>query len=826
MSEIIDKIQDFAIEELMGDAFAEYAKYIIQDRAIPDVRDGLKPVQRRILYAMYKNRNTFDRPYSKSAQTVGEVIGKYHPHGDTSVYDALTRMSQEWKQRHLLIDFKGNNGSIDGDQAAAYRYTEARMSSLAKELLKDIDKDTVIMAPTFDDKRLEPTVLPSRYPNLLVNGTTGISAGYATNIPPHNLGEVIDATIKRIDSPNCHLSTILDIVKGPDFPTGGTAYGLDGIKSAFETGRGKIVLRSTYEIVKSKGKSSIVITEIPFETNKSTLVTKMTDIMLDKKIEGINAVSDLSDINGLKIVVELKKGADANLITNYLLKNTDLQTTYNYNMVTIVNRRPKQIGILGILDAYIEHQKDVVTRRTKYDLSAKENEFHILEGIVKALDIIDEIIKLIRSSKNKSDSKKKLIEIFSFTEIQAEAIVTLQLYKLSNTDIEEVKTRLEQLTKEINLLKSILESEEILLKVIKHELKSIKKEYALPRMTKIEETIEEIKIDIKKTIPKENVIVIVTNEGYIKRVSSKSFAASKDEDTTLKPGDFINAIYELTTLDTVILFTNLGNYLYVPVHTIFEAKWKELGKHISNLIPIAPDEKIVSTVVFNKKDSIVFFTKNGVVKKSELKDFEVTRYSRPLMGIKLRAKDELINACVDNEQLMIVTNNGYYVRFSSDVVNPIGLKATGVKGINLKDDYVISGFSLNEQDEYINIFTNKKTAKRIKVSDLSTHNRATKGSALIKRVKSVDYKIICAYITDGRSEIGIKSDSEIRIIKNSDISIMDLNSTGSNISKYKIDTSFAVANIKTYIDDQKEEPKEEVKFKELTIDDFIEDFKI
>lgn len=831
MSEIIDKIQDFAIEELMGDAFAEYAKYIIQDRAIPDVRDGLKPVQRRILYAMYKNNNTYDKPYSKSAQTVGEVIGKYHPHGDTSVYDALTRMSQEWKQRHLLIDFKGNNGSIDGDQAAAYRYTEARISRLSNELLKDLDKDTVIMAPTFDDKRLEPTVLPSRYPNLLVNGATGISAGYATNIPPHNLGEVIDATIKRIDNPNCRLDTIMEIVKGPDFPTGGTVYGKSGVRDAFETGRGKVVVRSTYEIIKKKGKSTVLITEIPFDVNKSTLVTKMTDILLDKKIEGIAAVSDLSDIDGLKIEVELKKGVDTNFIVNYLLKNTDLQATYNYNMVTIVNRRPKLLGILGILDAYIEHQKDVVTRRTKYDLAAKEKEFHILEGLVKALDIIDEIIKVIRSSKNKSDSKKNLINQFDFTEIQAEAIVTLQLYKLSNTDIEEVKMRIEQLTKEIKVLNSILESEEVLLKVIKHELRTIKKEFALPRKTQLEEHIEDIKIDVMKTIPKENVIVVVTNEGYIKRVSTKSYAASKDEPTTLKPGDYIKSLFEITTLDTIILFTNLGNYLYIPVHTIFEAKWKELGKHINNLITIAPEEKIIASYVFDKTKKLVFFTKNGVVKKSEFKNYEVARYSKPLLAIRLKKNDEVVNVCFDDENLMFVTENGYYLNFESSEVNEVGVKAGGVKGINLKEDIVINGFTLNKDSEYINIFTNNKTAKRIKVHELTTHSRANRGNLLMKKVKSVDYKITHAYITEARSEIGIKSDSEIRVLKNSDISIMDLNSTGSNISKYKIDDSFEITQLKSYLNTKKEEknePKEEKEkeYKEMTLDDFLDDFKI
>jgi len=839
MNEILTKIENHCIEDLMGDSFGAYAKYIIQDRAIPDVRDGLKPVQRRILYAMFKNKNTIDKPYMKAAKTVGAVIAEYHPHGDTSVYDALARMSQEWKQRYLLIDFKGNNGSIDGDQPAAYRYTETRLSKLANEILKDLDKSTVLMAPTFDDARLEPTVLPARYPNLLVNGTTGISAGYATNIPPHNLGEIIDAVIKRIDNPNCRLDTILEIVKGPDFPTGGTVYGKSGICQAFETGRGKVIVRSKYEIVKIKGKEQIVITEIPFEVNKQVMVSKISEIMIDKKIDGIAAVSDLTDINGLKIIIELKSGANSELVINYLLKNTDLQASYNYNMVAIVNRRPKLLGIMAILDAYITHQKEVVINRSKFDLAAKERELHVLEGLLKALDILDAVIKTIRGSKNKSDAKINIEKEYGFTEIQAEYIVMLQLYKLTNTDVEEVTERTSQLKKEIAALKSILESEDVLLKVIKHELKSIKKEFEQPRITMVEDEIEDIKIDVASMIARENVMVIVTNEGYIKRVSTKSYSSSKEEDTLLKPGDYVTGFYELSTLDTILVFTNLGNYLYVPVHVIPEVKWKDLGKHISNTVTLSADEKIIGSVVLtedNKNEEVILFSKNGLVKKSMLETFIVSRYSKPMVAMKLKDGDELVNISIKTEKVLMISENGYYLQYNSEEIPLVGVKASGVKGMSLKDDRLVAGYSINSQHEYLNIVTNNKTSKRVKLADLANITRAKKGNQIIKKVKTNVYLVQNAYLTNSRDEIGLKSDSEVKLMKNSEISIMDTVSTGSIISKYNIDDSFILCGLVSYLKNKRDkvvnvEVKEEIKTsvkiqEEITIDNFINDFKL
>ena len=549
MEDIIKKIYDYSLEEIMGERFGTYSKYIIQDRAIPDVRDGLKPVQRRILFSMYKEKNTFDKPYKKSARAVGDVMGKYHPHGDSSIYEAIVRMSQDWKMKEPFVDMQGNNGSIDGDSAAASRYTEARLSKIAGVMLKDIEKDTVAMAPNYDDTLLEPTVLPAKIPNLLVNGTTGISAGYATNIPPHNLEEVIDATIYRIDNPNSRLETIMNYIKGPDFPTGAIIEGLDGIKSAYEKGKGRIIIKSKAKIEKNK----IIITEIPYEVNKANLVRKMDEIRIDKKIDGIAEVRDESDKDGLQITVDLKKGANAENILNYFYKNTELQISYNFNMVVIVNRRPMLLGVLGILDAYIAHQREVIKRRTKFDLAHAKARYHIVEGLIKAISILDEVIKVIRASKNRASSITNLVKEFKFTEEQATAIVDMRLYRLSNTDIKALEEEQKKLKQTMQQLEEILSDAKKLDSVIKDELRGIKKEYGTPRKSEIREEITEIKIDTTLTIPKEDVVVVVTNEGYIKRTSQRSYAASNKDDITLKEKDYIIGVYNMNTLDTLLI---------------------------------------------------------------------------------------------------------------------------------------------------------------------------------------------------------------------------------------------------------------------------------
>ena len=824
-NETVKKIQEYALEEIMGLRFGAYAKEIIQDRAIPDVRDGLKPVQRRILYDMYINHNDSAHPFTKCAKTVGDVLGKFHPHGDSSVYDAMVRMSQWWKQSMPLIDIHGNNGSIDGDGAAAYRYTEARLSKVANELLKDLDKGTVEWAPNFDDTLLEPTVLPAKFPALLVNGTNGISAGYATNIPPHNLGEIIDATIKRIDSPNCRLETVLDIVKGPDFPTGGICMGKNGIIDAFSTGRGRVIVRSKYEVVKTKGKEQIIITEIPFEVNKAMMVAKIDAIRIDKKIDGIAEVRDETDRTGIRIAIDLKANANSDLIINYLLKNTDLQVSYNYNMVAIVNKRPMTLGILPLLDAYIAHQKEVITRRSKFDLEAYQKRLNIVDGFLKMMDILDEVIKTIRASKNKTDAKENLMKEFNFNAEQAEAIVVLQLYRLTNTDVLALEEEHDNLVKYIKALELILSNEEKLKEVMKYELKKIKKDYATPRRTEIVDEIVDIKLDTTDLITKENVMVALSNEGYIKRVSMKSYTSSNGDETTLKPGDYLKYLFEVSTLDNLVIFTNLGQYLYVPVHTIFEGKWKDLGKHINNLVTgLSESEYIVGAFILkNPEEKITFVTKNGLVKQSILKDFVVSRYSKAMLAFKLKDNDEVIAVNQSKPRTVLISEAGYYVNIDTEEIPVVGARASGVKGMNLKDDVLVAGLSL-DSSEYLSIFTNNKTAKRVKVSELETHNRAKKGSTLIKKVKSFDYKIIKVLLTDGKDELFLKCDNEITKIKNTDISILDLKSTGGTISRYKIDDVFASTVVDSSLKNNKD-ANEEVKTLEENTDKVVEEIQ-
>ena len=834
MTDVLKKIHDYSLEDIMGDRFSRYAKAIIQDRALPDVRDGLKPVQRRILYIMYDSHNTYDKAYRKSARAVGDVMGKLHPHGDSSIYEAMVRMSQWWKQNETYIDMHGNNGSIDGDSAAAMRYTEARLSKISNELLKDINKDTVLMTLNYDDTLYEPTVLPAKFPNLLVNGATGISAGYATNIPPHNLGEVIDATIKRIDSPNCSFDSILDIIKGPDFPTGALACGKKGIIEAFKTGRGKIIIKSKYEISESKGKKQIVITEIPFEVNKALLVKKIDEIRIDKKVEGIIEVRDESDLeNPETIVIDLKKDADVNLIINYLLKNTDMQVSYNYNMVAIVNYRPMVLGIMPIIDAYITHNKEVITRRTKFDLDAALAEEHIVDGLIKALSILDEVIKTIRASKNKTDAKENLVKLYDFTIKQAEAIVMLQLYKLTNTDVTELMSKRDELQKLIVEYKEILNDENKLKKVMKDELRSIKKEYATDRKTTIVDEVEDIKIDNSKMIPKEDCIVVVTHDGYIKRVSLRSY--SKDENTLLKDSDYLTGLYEMNTKDTLLLFTNLGNYLYLPVHLIPDLKWKELGKHVSNIIKLEPDEVIIKSIPvvdFEAAKYITTFTKNGMVKKTKLSEFNVTRYSKPMCCMKLKEDDELINVSIDNySDVFITTRLGYALRFKSEEIPVLGIKASGVKAINLKNDIVVSASIFNVTD-YVVVITSNGTGKRVKLQEFEMSSRAKRGTLLVRDVKTNPYHILKTFITTSKN-LSIIVKNDFINIKTTELPIVDRLSTGTVLSKNKISDAFIpVELIKTDIEPV--EPVEEIidipldKIDEtiLTIDDFLDDFEI
>ena len=824
--DIIKRIHDYSLEEIMGDRFGRYAKAIIQDRAIPDVRDGLKPVQRRILYGMYHEKNTYDKKYRKSAKTVGSIMGNFHPHGDSSIYDAMVRMSQWWKLNTPYVDMQGNNGSMDGDSAAAMRYTEARLSKISNELLKDVYKDTVSWAPNFDDTEMEPTVLPAKYPNLLVNGTSGISAGYATNIPTHNLGEVIDATIKRIDSPNCRLETILDIVKGPDFPTGGIAEGKSGIIDAFTTGRGKVMIKCKTEFVKEKSKEAIIITEIPYEVNKATLVKKIDDIRIDKKVDGISEVRDESDREGLRIAIDLKKDANKELVLNYLLKNTDMQVSYNYNMVAIVNRRPMTLGILEILDAYIEHQKDVIIRRTNFDLKTFKHELHIAEGLIKVMSILDEVIRTIRSSSNKSDAKINLMTKYNFTEIQAEAIVTLQLYRLTNTDVLALEEKVRNLSLIIANLESILASEDRLKDVMKEELKKVKKEYPTPRKTVINDEVTEIKIDAVNLIQKEDCIVVVTAEGYIKRVSNRSY--NKDEETTLKEGDTKIGLYKTNTLDTLLIFTSLGNYLYIPVYDVPEAKWKELGKHVSNIVKMEPDEVVIRSLIINNFDNnecITIFTKNGMVKRTELKEFKVSRYSKPITAIKLKDNDLVVSVTNNTgKYIFVTTKNGFGLRYNTSEVAPIGLRAAGVRAVSLKNDTVSCGHVFDNAD-YLTVITDKGTGKRIKIDEFEVGTRARKGILMVRDVKTNPYSILKTFISNSRVDFTLKLGIDYKEIKSTELPITDRYSTGTQITKSKIDGVYENVSIEEQEVIEIIPDLEVIDEKILTIDDFLEDFK-
>ena len=854
---IVEKIYDYTLEEIMGDRFGRYAKSIIQDRALPDVRDGLKPVQRRILWSMYESHNTYDKPFRKSAKAVGDIMGHYHPHGDSSIYDALVRLSQRWKMREPLVEIHGNNGSIDGDGPAASRYTEARLSKIANVMLSDINKDAVKMTLNYSDEDLEPTVLPAHFPALLVNGSTGISAGYATNIPPHNLAEVIDATIKRIDSPNCRLDTILEIIKGPDFPTGGVVEGKDGLIQAYTTGKGKVVLKANYEIIEEKGKKQILIKEIPYEVLKEQLKKKIEDIKSDKKIDGIVDVIDESDrTNMARLVIELKKDADANLIINYLLKNTDLQINYNFNVVAIDNKRPKTLGLLEILDAFILHKEEVVINRSKFDLEHSKKRLHIVEGFIKALDILDEVIKTIRKSKNKADAIENLVKEYDFTTEQATAIVMMQLYKLTNTDVTDLQNEHANLLELIKYLTSVINDESVLKGVMKEELRSIKKEFATPRRTIIKDEITEIKIDELSMIPKEDFIVSVSKSGYIKKLSIKVYNSNNETDYVLKEKDYLIGLYKINNIDTIILITNLGNYCYLPVRDITECKYKDIGKHISSYIPLSEGETIIASFGIKNFDSrtITLFSKDGFVKQTELSNLPVTRYSKPMTIFKLKDNDEVVSASINDGVVYIVTENGFALKFNKEEIPVVGLKTSGVKGIKLVSDSVVSAFVTNENHEYITIFTDKNTAKRVKLEEIDYSKRSLKGDNILHSPKSKKYKITECYAGSSKTNYGlIREDTET--IKSSEINIMDKSSTGSTISKKDLTDVFKEARLKVIDDvlpniseheesssvetpkkeektqELKEEPKEDKKQEEqvyetLTMSDFFDEFKI
>ncbi|WP_018922371.1 DNA topoisomerase IV subunit A [Salsuginibacillus kocurii] len=767
---------DLPLEDVLGDRFGRYSKYIIQERALPDARDGLKPVQRRILYAMRQDGNTADKPFRKAAKTVGNVIGNYHPHGDSSVYEALVRMSQNWKSKNMLIEMHGNNGSIDGDPPAAMRYTEARLSPIATEMLREIDKETVEFIPNFDDTQEEPVVLPSRFPNLLVNGSTGISSGYATDIPPHNLAEVIDAVIMRMDKPTCSVADIMTVLTGPDFPGGGSIQGMDGIQKAYETGKGKAVLRGTAAIedVRS-GRQQIVITEIPYDVNKATLVKKMDEIRFDKKIDGIAEVRDDTDRTGLRIVIELKKEADAQSILNYMYKNTDLQLTYNFNMVAIANKTPSLLTLPQLLDAYIAHQKEVVTARSTHDLTKAQKRLHIVEGLMHAVSVLDEVIEEIRASKDKADAKRNIQARFTFTEEQAEAIVNLQLYRLTNTDVQTLAQEKSELEQNIKKLEEVLGSEKKLAQVIKKELKAISKTYGEERRTKIQENVEELKIDMEAMIPSEDVIITISKDGYVKRTSLRSYNASNEDPPGMKESDQLLAFYEGNTTESILLFTSGGHYVYLPVYELPDIRWKDNGQHLGNLVTLEANEKLIQALYvkeFSESSYLTFFTKNGLIKRTKLSDYQPQRYSKSLVGIKLKNEDELIRVEETNgaAELLMATKKGYVVRFSEEEVNETSQRTAGVKGINLKEDEVIGAAALpllQNDSSLLFAVTQRGSAKTMPLSEIPSTGRAKRGQVVLRALKSKPHELVYfTLISRGHESYMLQTNKEETVLVN------------------------------------------------------------
>ncbi|WP_419156170.1 DNA topoisomerase IV subunit A [Tetragenococcus halophilus] len=748
----------------MGDRFGRYSKYIIQERALPDIRDGLKPVQRRILFSMNNDGNTYDKSFRKSAKSVGNVMGNYHPHGDSSIYEAMVRMSQDWKLREVLVEMHGNNGSMDGDPPAAMRYTEARLSKLSGQMLSDIEKDTVDMVLNFDDTEEEPTVLPAKFPNLLINGSTGISAGYATEIPTHNLAEVIDGTIYLIDHPNASLDKLMEFIPGPDFPTGGILQGKEEIKKAYETGKGKVILRSKTEIENLRGgKQQIVITEIPYEVNKATLVKKIDEIRLAKKIEGIAEVRDETDRTGLRMVIELKKDVNAQGVLNYLFKNTELQVNYSFNMVAIDGMRPQQVNLKHILESYVNHRRDIVLKRSQFELNKAQKRQHIVDGLMKALSILDQVIATIRASKDKKDAKNNLVIQHQFTQAQAEAIVNLQLYRLTNTDITELENEAEELAAYIAELQKILSDSTELMKVIKKELREVKKQFSNPRLTQIEEEIEEIKIETEVLVPSEEVMTAITKEGYVKRSSLRSYNASRPEELGMKDSDEVVFCQQLNTLDHLLFVTNKGNMIYRPVFELPDLKWKETGEHLSqNLLNFSSDEVILAVYSYNELDpskNFVFMTQKGMIKQTRMDEFSPWRTykSRAMTAMKFKDdSDELVSVyLIDSKEeldVFLASYKGMGLRYSLTEVPVVGSKASGVKAMNLKaEDEVTSGMLVySNGDNPVIIVSQRGAIKRMLAQELTQLSRAKRGVMILRELKKNPHRII--YMGDGQEK--------------------------------------------------------------------------
>ncbi len=814
----MSNVQKLSLEEIMGDRFGRYSKYIIQERALPDIRDGLKPVQRRILYSMNKDGNTFDKGYRKSAKSVGNIMGNYHPHGDSSIYDAMVRLSQDWKMGQVLVEMHGNNGSMDGDPPAAMRYTEARLSEISAYLLQDIDKNTVPFAWNFDDTEKEPTVLPASFPNLLVNGSTGISAGYATDIPTHNLSEVIDATVYMIDHPNAGVDKLMAFLPGPDFPTGAIIQGKSEIKKAYETGKGKVVVRSQTKIEELKGgKKEIVVTEIPYELNKASLVKKIDDVRVNAKVAGIAEVRDESDRDGLRIAIELRKDADAELILNYLLKYTDLQVNYNFNMVAIDNATPRQVGILPILSSYISHKRDIIRSRSIFDRDKAEKRLHIVEGLIRVLSILDEVIALIRASDNKADARENLMASYNFSEPQAEAIVTLQLYRLTNTDVVTLQSEEAELKERITTLSAIINDEKTMFNVMKRELREVKKKFGQPRKSILVDEVVAVEVEAASLIVKEETIVSVTRSGYVKRTTPRSFSASKLDEIGKREDDRLIFHQPALTTQHLLVFTTFGNVIYRPIHELDDIKWKDIGTHSSSLVNnFSQEEEILFVQILDDFDAetreLIVATKFGLIKKVALADFKPWRTyrSKSAQYAKFKqADDRVVSVAFDkNTDMMLVTYNGYALRFPSQDVPVVGAKAAGVKSINLKDDdFVVASYFADTDSFYI--LTQRGSLKRVNFTEIPAKNRAGRGLQILRDLKKAPHKVFASGTVKNvyGGDLFSETDQELQMlqvlsqtdklfeINLPDLNLLDRTSNGSFIFDEAIEGGVKFANI-------------------------------
>ena len=815
----MSNVQKLSLEEIMGDRFGRYSKYIIQERALPDIRDGLKPVQRRILYSMNKDGNTFEKGYRKSAKSVGNIMGNYHPHGDSSIYDAMVRLSQDWKMGQVLVEMHGNNGSMDGDPPAAMRYTEARLSEISTYLLQDIDKNTVPFAWNFDDTEKEPTVLPASFPNLLVNGSTGISAGYATDIPTHNLGEVIDATVYMIDHPTAKVDKLMDFLPGPDFPTGAIIQGKSEIKRAYETGKGKVVVRSKTAIEELKGgKKEIVVTEIPYELNKATLVKKIDDVRVNAKVAGIAEVRDESDRDGLRIAIELKKDADAELILNYLLKYTDLQVNYNFNMVAIDHATPQQVGIIPILSSYIQHKREIIRSRSIFDREKAEKRLHIVEGLIRVLSILDEVIALIRASDNKADARENLMASYDFSEVQAEAIVTLQLYRLTNTDVVTLQSEEAELKERILTLSAIINDEKTMFNVMKRELREVKKKFDQPRKSVLVDEVVTIEVEAASLIVKEETIVSVTRSGYVKRTTPRSFGASKLTEIGKREDDILLFHQAALTTQHLLMFTTLGNVIYRPIHELDDIKWKDIGTHCSSLVNnFSQEEAILFAYILDDFETVtsqlLITTQFGLIKQVQLSDFKPWRTyrSKSLQFAKFKQADDVVIGLefAQNLVIMLVTYNGYALRFPSTDVPLVGPKAAGVKAMNLKDaDFIVASYFVSTDSFYV--LTQRGALKRVKFNDLPAKSRAGRGLQILRELKKAPHKVVSSGTIKNKygGDLFAEADQEmqvLQVISNTDtlfeINLPDLNvlertSNGSFIFDEAIEQGVKSSNIK------------------------------